>query len=207
MTEQLVTINQENGQPVVSSREVAEHFGKEHKNVIRAIQDLIGQSSKLSADQTAENSAVLKMFFESSYSAGTGKKYPMYLMNRDGFSLLVMGFTGKEALDWKIKYIQAFNEMEQQLNAERISAAASTIPDARMLEAQSRLMNSRTEQARLLLELADRACHDWDKARLCGSAVSVLGGGCIDTEFVQADPYHRGSRLYLTTKKVARQRK
>mgnify|MGYP002308687869 CR=1 FL=1 len=40
----------------------------------------------------------------------------MYLMNRDGFSLLVMGFTGKEALDWKVKYIEAFNEMEKKLN-------------------------------------------------------------------------------------------
>ena len=41
----------------------------------------------------------------------------MYLMNRDGFSLLAMGFTGKEAVEWKLKYIEAFNAMEQQLPA------------------------------------------------------------------------------------------
>lgn len=195
MTEQLITINQENGQPVVSSREVAEHFGKEHKNVLQSIKNL-----------AAENSAAKSWFFESSFS-DRGKSYPMYLMNRDGFSLLVMGFTGKEALDWKIKYIQAFNEMEQQLNAERISAAASTIPDARMLEAQSRLMNSRTEQAKLLLELADRAAHEYDSARLRGSAVSVLGGGRIDDEFVELDHYGSHRTLWLSAKKLPKRTK
>lgn len=196
MTEQLITINQENGQPVVSSREVAEHFGKEHKHVLETIRNM-----------TAENSAVLEMFFKSEYTNAQNKKMPMYLMNRDGFSLLVMGFTGKEALDWKIKYIQAFNEMEQQLNAERISAAASTVPDARMLEAQSRLMNSRTEQAKLLLELADRAAHEYDSARLRGSAVSVLGGGRIDDGFVELDLYGSHRTLWLSAKKLPKRTK
>lgn len=44
-----------------------------------------------------------------------GQKYPKYYMNRDGFSLLVMGFTGKEAIEWKMRYIDAFNRMEQLL--------------------------------------------------------------------------------------------
>lgn len=55
------------------------------------------------------------MFHETTYIAGTGKNYKMYLMNRDGFTLLAMSFTGAKALDWKIKYINAFNEMEKQL--------------------------------------------------------------------------------------------
>ena len=63
----------------------------------------------------AENSATKSMIYETSYE-NRGRQYPMYLMNRDGFSLLVMGFTGKEALDWKVKYIEAFNEMEKKLN-------------------------------------------------------------------------------------------
>ena len=41
----------------------------------------------------------------------------MFLMNRDGFSLLVMGFTGKKALEWKLKYIKAFNQMEEQIKS------------------------------------------------------------------------------------------
>lgn len=55
------------------------------------------------------------MFFKSEYISAQNKKLPEYLMNRDGFSLLVMGFTGKAALEWKLKYIQAFNEMEKKL--------------------------------------------------------------------------------------------
>lgn len=98
----LLTIS--NGQPTASSRDIAEHFGKEHKNVLQSIENL-----------TAENSALTQMFFKTSYTSGTGKAYPMYLMNRDGFTLLAMGFTGKEALEWKVKYINAFNAMEQEL--------------------------------------------------------------------------------------------
>jgi Rha family phage regulatory protein len=89
---------------VTSSRMVAEAFGKEHKHVLEAIENI-----------KAENSALTSMFFETSYQAGTGKNYKEYIMNRDGFSLLAMGFTGAEALRWKLKYIQAFNEMETEL--------------------------------------------------------------------------------------------
>lgn len=101
-----IILSTQNGQAVVSSREVAEHFGKEHKHVLDAIKSI-----------KAENSAVTSMFFESTYTAGTGKSYPMYLMNRDGFSLLAFGFTGKTAMEWKLKYIAAFNEMEKKLTA------------------------------------------------------------------------------------------
>lgn len=103
---ELIKITSENGTPVVSSREVAENFGKQHKDVLEAIRSI-----------TAENSALTEMFHETTYQAGTGKQYPMYLMTRDGFTLLAMGFTGKEALTWKLKYIEAFNQMEQQLIA------------------------------------------------------------------------------------------
>lgn len=92
------------GKVVVSSRQVAEHFGKLHKDVLAGIENI-----------RAENSALTLMFDKTSYTAGTGKSYPEYLMNRDGFSLLVMGFTGRKSLEWKIKYIQAFNAMEKEL--------------------------------------------------------------------------------------------
>lgn len=52
----------------------------------------------------------------------------MYYMNRDGFSLLVMGFTGKKAIEWKIKFINAFNEMEKALRHPKISVSCSIIP-------------------------------------------------------------------------------
>ena len=55
------------------------------------------------------------MFHLTEYTTSQNKKLPMYLMNRDGFSFLVMGFTGKKADEWKLKYIAAFNAMEKQL--------------------------------------------------------------------------------------------
>lgn len=92
-------------QMVVSSLQVADSFGKHHKHVLESIKKM-----------TAENSALLNMFFETTYISSQNKVLPMYLMNRDGFSLLVMGFTGQNALEWKLKYIQAFNQMESKLN-------------------------------------------------------------------------------------------
>ena len=63
---------------------------------------------------SAEKSVQL-FFFKTFYKDASGKSNKEYLMNRDGFSLLVMGFTGTKALEWKLKYINAFNEMEATL--------------------------------------------------------------------------------------------
>lgn len=94
----------QNNQVVVSSRQIAEHFEKRHDNVLRDIGGLL------------KNEEAKKMFYKHTYIHEQNKQETFeYLMNRDGFSLLVMGFTGKKALDWKIKYIQAFNEMERRL--------------------------------------------------------------------------------------------
>lgn len=101
-----IILSTQNGEPVASSREVAKRFGKEHKNVMQAVANLV-----------AENSAAKSMFHPATFE-NRGKKYPMYLMNRDGFALLAMGFTGKEAVTWKLKYIEAFNQMDKQLAAQ-----------------------------------------------------------------------------------------
>lgn len=92
-----------NKQAVTSSLQVAETFGKQHKHVLESINNLV-----------AENSAAKSMFVEGTY-VNRGKNYPMIYMNRDGFTLLAMGFTGKTALNFKLQYIQAFNKMEQQI--------------------------------------------------------------------------------------------
>lgn len=87
---------------ITTSLKVAEVFEKEHKNVLKSIENLV-----------ADNSAA--KFFRLTTYKNRGKEYPMYEMDRDGFSLLVMGFTGEKALQWKIKYIEAFNQMESEL--------------------------------------------------------------------------------------------
>lgn len=104
----LVKITEKNKEEIltVTSREIAEDFDKRHSDVLESISSLINQMS------TTENSV---LFIESSYKASNGKTNKEYLLTRDGFSLLVMGFTGSKALSWKLKYIKAFNEMEKEL--------------------------------------------------------------------------------------------
>ncbi|MHB9947426.1 hypothetical protein CF095_19005 [Clostridium botulinum] len=100
-------ITNKNNKAVVSSRIVAERFEKRHDQVLRNIENLIEGLHKIE-DTHAEN-----YFIKSRYiHEQNNQRYKEYLLTRDGFSLLVMGFTGKKALDWKLKYIQAFNDME-----------------------------------------------------------------------------------------------
>lgn len=128
-----------NNQVVVSSRQVAEKFGKLHKDVLENIREIL----------KAENSAV-RFFQENMYKvSGNNKSYPEYLMNRDGFSLLVMGFTGKDALQWKMKYIAAFNEMEAKLNGKLISMLKEK-------EIEARLNNSRARIASEFRKIAEK---------------------------------------------------
>ena len=96
---------------VVSSLDVAETFKKEHKHVLEDVRRI---SDNL---DTAEFSA---LFYETEYKASNGKKNPMYLMNRDGFTLLVMGYTGEKAMKFKLAYIKQFNAMEKALQGKLI---------------------------------------------------------------------------------------
>lgn len=108
----LITINS-NGQPVASSRDIAEHFEKRHDHVMRDIEELLKGLPKIGDTP---------MFIKSTYvHPQNGQTYPMYYMTRDGFSLLVMGFTGKSALEWKLKYIEAFNRMEAELKSRQMA--------------------------------------------------------------------------------------
>lgn len=97
-------INIKNEEAVTTSLLVAEVFGKQHRNVLRSIDGLL------------KNEQSKKMFVKGTYLNTQGHKQPMYYLNRDGFSLLVMGFTGEKALEWKFKYIEAFNKMEKYIN-------------------------------------------------------------------------------------------
>ena len=100
--EKVVIINDVNEALTVSSLQIAEHFDKQHKDVLKAITNLIKETS-------AQNCA--NLFYESTYPDSYGRLQKYYECTRDGFSLLAMGFTGKAALEWKLKYIEAFNKM------------------------------------------------------------------------------------------------
>ena len=98
-----------NDQVLTNSLLVAEKFEKNHRDVLEVIRTII---------RSAENSAVLAMFCESSYLNQQNKEQPMYVMNRDGFTLLAMGFTGSKALQFKMDFIIAFNKMESMLKSD-----------------------------------------------------------------------------------------
>lgn len=162
--ENLVEIK--NNQVVVSSRQVAEYFGKEHRNILRDIEDIIIQGGMLNFEHT-------QMFHKTTYINEQNKQqYPMYLMNKDGFSLLVMGFTGKEALKWKIKYIEAFNDMEQYLKQLQVSSVDKKILDCKYDEVQM-------EKSKLWLELADKVDIKEYKQMAKSYAFNTLAGSNV----------------------------
>lgn len=95
-----------NGVPTVSSKDIADRFNKVHRNVMRDIEKL----------DCSKEFRVLN-FEHSEYTSLQNKVLPCYLLTRDGFAFLCMGFTGKEAAKWKEAYINAFNKMESTLKS------------------------------------------------------------------------------------------
>ncbi|OFM95010.1 antirepressor [Lactobacillus sp. HMSC068B07] len=146
-----------NKQAVTTSLRVAEVFGKDHKNVIQSIENL-----------AAEKSAA-KFFAEATYY-NRGKQYPMYYMNRDGFTLLAMGFTGKKALQFKIKYIQAFNSMEATLKR---LPAGKLDPVA---QADLAVTRANTAKANALYKIACKTTSETAKQALLAKAAESITG-------------------------------
>ena len=146
-----------NKQAVTTSLRVAEVFGKDHKNVIQSIENL-----------AAEKSAA-KFFAEATYD-NRGKQYPMYYMNRDGFTLLAMGFTGKKALQFKIKYIQAFNSMEATLKR---LPAGKLDPVA---QADLAVTRANTAKANALYKIACKTTSETAKQSLLAKAAESITG-------------------------------
>lgn len=146
-----------NKQAVTTSLRVAEVFGKDHKHVLETISNL-----------AAEKSAA-KFFAEATYD-NRGKQYPMYYMNRDGFTLLAMGFTGKKALQFKIKYIQAFNSMEATLKR---LPAGKLDPVA---QADLAVTRANTAKANALYKIACKTTSESAKQALLAKAAESITG-------------------------------
>lgn len=105
------------GTPVTDSVKVARVFEKQHKNVMKSIRNILG---------SAQNLANQKWFAETTYTDAQGKRQPMFLMNRDGFSLLTMSLTGEKAMAFKVAFIEQFNRMEQAIK--ELAPATPAIP-------------------------------------------------------------------------------
>lgn len=184
-----IILSTQNGEPVASSRDVAKRFGKEHKHVLAAIRQIL----------VAENSAT-KFFHEGTFEY-RGQKFPDYLMNRDGFSLLAMGFTGKEAVQWKLKYIEAFNAMEKQLaqqhrNQREVQDANIQNAIDRVIEARKKLDENTAFLDECRKNREDSKAKYMQVKALCGEFKAIYGQNC-DTVRTMENVV-RGSQSYLT---------
>lgn len=107
-----------NGHPTTLSTQVAQYFGKNHQHVTRDIRNLIDKCPDLGVSN----------FGQTTYKDSQGKSQPVYRMDRKGFVLLAMGFTGEPALKFKIAYIDAFDEMEAKLRGDNLSQGNTLTP-------------------------------------------------------------------------------
>jgi len=148
-------------EPVTDSLQVAQAFKKKHKSVVRAIENKFKNDS-------AQNCA--QCFFKTKYKDASGKWNVKYLMNRDGFAFIAMGFTGKEADEWKWKYIHAFDRMEEIIrDPERMTARIEGKTTRRTLTDQIQRMQQRAEE--LGSKHAQHYYHSITK--LCNDAAGV----------------------------------
>ena len=153
-----IILSTQNGEPVASSLQIAESFERRHDHVMRGIEDILRGLPK---------NGDTPMFYKTEYThEQNGQTYPMYLMNRDGFSLLVMGFTGKAALEWKLKYIAAFNEMEKKLNAPQMPKLSKEMQALFLLDDRTQRQEQR------LTALENTMTVDYNQQRVLRKSIS-----------------------------------
>lgn len=118
---------------ITNSVLVAKKFEKDHQHILRDIRNLMEGVSKIGDTP---------MFEETTYiHPQNGQEYPMFIMNRDGFTLLAMGFTGEKALRFKLDYINAFNKMEAELKSNKpLTQGQMLVQMAQAYEAQERML-------------------------------------------------------------------
>lgn len=124
-------------QTVTTSLILAEAFEKEHRNVIRTIETKIGE---LNFEQS------LKMFSKGEYTNTQNKQQPMYYLNRDGFTFIAMGFTGRKADEFKLKYIDAFNKMEEQIRNQSFQALNQSTDDLKRANLLYKIANLTSDE-------------------------------------------------------------
>ena len=163
----------QNNQAMTNSLLVAEKFEKQHKDVLEAVRKLT----------LAENSADLsQMFAEVELPDTYGRMRPAYIMNRDGFSLLVMGFTGEKALRFKLEYIDAFNKMEQAIKTGGFQIPQTLSEALRLAAEQAETIETQQQQIEEMRpkEVFTNAVIGSDSSCLVGELAKILRQNGID---------------------------
>ena len=149
----------QNDQVCTSSFKVAEFFEKNHPDVVRAIDRLRDklQSTDFQCDAKMSSEIIFEEHFEDIPQPNGGiKKGKYFIMNKDAFTLLAMGFTGKRVLEFKIAYINEFNKMEAELKSQQtkqLSAAESLLQSVQLLVAHEKEIKALKEQNENILKL------------------------------------------------------
>jgi len=143
-----IILRELNGRAMANSRGIAEKFNKRHDHVIRDIRKI--------ADQLGSPQNWGRLFEEAEYTNEQNNQiYKEFLLTRDGFSLVVMGFTGAKALEWKLKYIEAFNKMEEALKGQNKSLPTTYKKALMQLLEQVEINEQLEEERKVLLPKAD----------------------------------------------------
>ncbi|MEE3805417.1 Rha family transcriptional regulator [Lysinibacillus fusiformis] len=175
----------QNRQAVTTSLQVAQDFEKGHNHVLRDI-DALREGVQNWTD----------LFKEDVYEHPQNKQqYRMFYMNRDGFTLLAMGFNGNKALDFKLKYIQAFNEMERQLRqpttAELIAMMAQQgVEQERRINAVEQRTNHLEAQQENITQIVSLNPNEWkDKTNVILNKIALARGGGEQYRLVRNESY------------------
>lgn len=151
----------QNDQVLTNSLLVAEKFGKRHADVIRSIENI------LNTEDESLNAKMRLAFVSATYEDSTGKSNPVYVMNRKGFSILVMGYTGIKALRFKNDFYDAFDLMEKALKEQQkplsqleilVQSAQALLEQSRRIENVEKRLDAieqeRVENGKLLLAVS-----------------------------------------------------
>ncbi len=176
----------ENSPVYVSSREVAKKFGKEHKNVLQALETAISYAG-------LEQFGRLN-FKPSSYVNEQGKTQPEMLMTRDGFCYIAMGFIGEEAAIWKVKFLEAFDKLVLSASQLRAENQALKTANAKLLVAAKPKNFKKSKVA-----MKDKTVEVWETVEGKSKLVKVLASSLTKSELAEAiaakrDAQARGTR-------------
>ena len=167
-----IVIKSTKGNAVTTSLLVAEKFGKRHSDVMRAISETIKQMPE---NECKRNFAPWQ--HDIVQPNGGNRIEPYYMMTRDGFSLLVMGFTGAKAMAFKLEFIEAFNEMERKLAAPQLpSTYLDALKALVVSEEQKQLAEAKVNELEPKAEVYDTIANTYGLLSLNDAAKSLHQG-------------------------------
>ena len=164
-----IVIKSTKGNAVTTSLLVAEKFGKRHSDVLRSIRDAL---SLMPENERKSNFALC--YSEASLPNGGYRSDPYYVMTKDGFSIIVLGFTGAKAMAFKLEFIEAFNEMERKLAAPQLPATYLDALKALVVsEEQKQLAEAKVNELEPKAEVYDTIANTYGLLSLNDAAKSL----------------------------------